>query len=56
MSNLRNSFTAMARVSFGLRGAYLPILLLVFENIIFVSHEQSLPFLQFRSNRLKAVI
>ena len=29
--------TAMARATFGLYGSYLPVLLLVFENIIFVS-------------------
>lgn len=30
------SFTAMARTTFGLWGSYLPVLLLVFENVIFV--------------------
>ena len=32
-------YTAMARVTFGLYGSYLPVLLLVFENVIFVSQE-----------------
>ena len=30
--------TGLARTTFGLYGAYLPVLLLVFENVIFVSY------------------
>lgn len=33
-------FTAMARATFGLYGAYLPVLLLVFENVVFVSSKR----------------
>jgi hypothetical protein len=35
---LHYRFTAMARATFGLYGSYLPVMLLVFENVIFVSH------------------
>ena len=30
--------TGLARATFGLYGSYLPVMLLVFENVIFVSH------------------
>ncbi|KUJ09188.1 uncharacterized protein LY89DRAFT_763906 [Mollisia scopiformis] len=34
-SNMNLGFTALARTTFGLYGSYLPVMLLVFENVIF---------------------
>ena len=37
----RHRYTALARVTFGMYGSYIPILMLVLENVVFVSQTAS---------------